>query len=237
MSTDLFLTRVALRRDAPIAALRPVFLPEEDERRTMMGHRLMWTLFGDSPDRKRDFLWREAGDGRFYTLSERPPHDRHNVFQVDPPKPFAPELLPGDSVRFSLRANATVAKRADGAARGKPSDVVMDALYKFPKGEQRATHRSDVVQTAGLQWLVRQGKQSGFSLAGDEEDETGTYSAHVTSYRALRLDHRKSKLKIGVLDYEGVLTVTQPETFVAALAGGFGRAKAFGCGLMLIRRA
>jgi CRISPR system Cascade subunit CasE len=33
-----------------------------------------------------------------------------------------------------------------------------------------------------------------------------------------------------------VLEVTEPQAFVAAVLRGFGKAKAFGCGLMLIRR-
>ncbi len=41
----------------------------------------------------------------------------------------------------------------------------------------------------------------------------------------------------GVLDYEGVLTVEDPVLFLSALTVGFGRARAFGCGLMLVRRA
>jgi CRISPR system Cascade subunit CasE len=39
-----------------------------------------------------------------------------------------------------------------------------------------------------------------------------------------------------VLDINGVLTVKDPERFLVALASGFGRARAFGYGLMLIRR-
>ncbi len=38
------------------------------------------------------------------------------------------------------------------------------------------------------------------------------------------------------LDFTGLLTVTDPAAFLTALACGFGRARAFGCGLMLIRR-
>jgi CRISPR system Cascade subunit CasE len=34
-----------------------------------------------------------------------------------------------------------------------------------------------------------------------------------------------------------VLTVRNPASFLATLGQGFGRARAFGCGLMLIRRA
>ncbi|NVN31737.1 type I-E CRISPR-associated protein Cas6/Cse3/CasE, partial [Endobacter medicaginis] len=41
----------------------------------------------------------------------------------------------------------------------------------------------------------------------------------------------------GVLDFDGELRVTDPARFLARLAGGFGRARAFGCGLMLIRRS
>ena len=39
------------------------------------------------------------------------------------------------------------------------------------------------------------------------------------------------------LDFEGVLTVSDPDTLLPAIARGFGAAKAYGCGLMLIRRA
>ena len=39
------------------------------------------------------------------------------------------------------------------------------------------------------------------------------------------------------LDFEGVLTVSDPDPLLPAIARGFGAAKAYGCGLMLIRRA
>lgn len=233
MSKELFLTRVTLRRDVPIAALRAVFLPDEQEKKTMVGHQLMWTLFADSPERKRDFLWREAGDGRFYTLSERPPQDTHGVFHIDPPKPFAPALNAGERLRFSLRANATVSHRAEAGKRGKPADVVMDALYTVPKGKERAESRSRAIQEAGLAWLARQAEKNGFSVG----DDGGVSAVSVIGYSAMRLDHRRSDMKIGVLEYEGELTVTEPQSFISAIGQGLGRAKAFGCGLMLIRRA
>jgi CRISPR system Cascade subunit CasE len=39
------------------------------------------------------------------------------------------------------------------------------------------------------------------------------------------------------LTFQGVLTVEDPAQFLAAVLRGFGAAKGFGCGLMLIRRA
>ncbi len=235
MSKNLFLTRVTLRRDAPMAAMRSVFLPDGDEQRTVVGHRLMWTLFADTPDRERDFLWRDAGDGRYYVLSERPPHDRHEVFHVDSPKEFAPALQVGDRLRFTLRANATVARRSEGSKRGKPSDVVMDALYKVEKGRDRAVARGPAVRTAGLEWLSRQGERCGFSIAMPRNEESD--AVRVMGHQAMRLDHGKERMTIGVLEFEGELTVTMPDALISAIGNGFGRAKAFGCGLMLIRRA
>jgi len=44
-------------------------------------------------------------------------------------------------------------------------------------------------------------------------------------------------MRVAVIDFEGFLTVTDPNLFVASLVCGIGRAKAYGCGLMLIARA
>ena len=39
------------------------------------------------------------------------------------------------------------------------------------------------------------------------------------------------------LDFEGQLEVTDPVVFLEKVKAGFGPQKAFGCGLMLLRRA
>ena len=44
-------------------------------------------------------------------------------------------------------------------------------------------------------------------------------------------------MRIAIVEFEGVLTVTDPQRFLISLGRGFGRAKAYGCGLMLIARA
>ncbi|MEA2080768.1 MAG: type I-E CRISPR-associated protein Cas6/Cse3/CasE [Pseudomonadota bacterium] len=45
------------------------------------------------------------------------------------------------------------------------------------------------------------------------------------------------EINFSTLDYSGLLTVTDPELFKAALFQGIGPAKAFGCGLLLVRPA
>ena len=52
-------------------------------------------------------------------------------------------------------------------------------------------------------------------------------------------DHRgprRDQPQFGVLDMSGVVRVEEPALFLERIAQGFGRAKSFGHGLMLIRR-
>lgn len=238
MSAPLYFTRATLRRHAPASALRALLLPSDDGRRAGAGHKLVWTLFADAPDRERDFLWREADEGVFYLLSRRTPEDRLGLFELDPPKPFAPAFRAGDRLAFALRANATVARGGGVGKRGKPCDVVMDAIRSTPAGA-RAEARARAVESEGARWLHAQGERHGFaavaSLDGGAERE-GRAAVRVTSYRTLRVEHAGPAARIGVLDLEGELEVRDPAAFSSALANGFGRAKAFGCGLMLVRR-
>jgi CRISPR system Cascade subunit CasE len=59
----------------------------------------------------------------------------------------------------------------------------------------------------------------------------------LDAYRAEALPRRGKPARIGVFDLQGLLEVAAPEAFMNRLLCGFGRAKAFGCGLMLLRRA
>lgn len=223
---SLWLSRARLRQDAGLAALGPLLLPPEDDRRADAAHRLVWSLFADAPDRARDFLWREEAPGHFLILSGRPPAEDGPLFAVES-KAFAPALATGDRLAFLLRANATTAVRQEGR-RGKPADVVMHALHALPQGE-RAARRADAVREAGTAWLERQGERHGFRV------DPGTLA--VEGHDIRQVPRRSAApIRYAVLDLAGHLEVRQPDLFLAAVARGFGRARAFGCGLMLIRR-
>ncbi len=224
----LFLSRITLRRDGSAAALARLLVPEGGAApRSAAGHNLLWSLFADSPDRTRDFLWREEAPGRFLTLSAREPVDGHDLFRVEP-KPFEPALRAGDRLSFALRANPVVAVPGARGERGKRADVVMQKLHAIPPG-QRAQARETIIPEAGRAWLVKQGEKHGFA----PEDEVG-----VDGYETVRLPRPGARpVQYGVLELDGVLVVRDPAAFLAQLAIGFGRARAFGCGLMLIRRA
>lgn len=223
-----YLSRARLRATASVATLRDLLLPSDANARVAASHKLVWALFGDAPDRKRDFLWRETGPGEYYLLSARVPTDPHGLFDLDPPKIWAPAIAPGDRLGFSLRANATVSRATTPHGRGKVEDVVMRALHPLARNA-RAEARAGVVADAGKAWMVRQGPRSGFAI-GDADQ------VRVEAHRVIRLYRRGPAAVLGVLDLTGTLTVADPEVLVASVVAGFGRAKAFGNGLMLLRR-
>lgn len=220
----LHLSRLRIASNPSAAALSRLISPEETGARRGAHHRLIWAAFADHPDRRRDFLWREEERGVFFTLSERPPM-AIDLFEPPEIKPFQPQLARGDRLAFRLRANATRSRKGAGRV-----DVVMDALHALPR-EERAEARGDIAQQEGTAWLSRQGEGAGFHLL----------DSMVTAYSTETLPDfrgpRSGAPRFGILDFEGLLEVSDPEEFVAQLSRGFGRAKAFGCGLMLIRRA
>lgn len=229
----LYFSRLTLNRQAPAAALFPLLNPREPGASADAHHRLIWSVFADSSERKRDFLWRHNGQGRFYTLSSRPPQSS-GLFNPPETKVFDPFLRAGDRLQFTLRANATkdraaVSRMEKSARRGKSRrvDVVMDLLRVAPEGGKRTAIRDRTAQAAAEAWMARQGNVRGFEPR----------MTVVEGYSTIELGRRRREgATFGILDLTGVLAVTDPDTFLAALAAGFGRAKAWGCGLMLIRR-
>ncbi|MDO5614387.1 MAG: type I-E CRISPR-associated protein Cas6/Cse3/CasE [Paracoccus sp. (in: a-proteobacteria)] len=228
----LYLSRLDLSRRPDVAALNALLDPAPEGAQQDAHHRLIWSAFAGDPDASRDFLWRAEGQGRFIVLSARPPQA---VALFDPPqvKPFAPDLRQGDQLRFVLRANATRARKGVGRV-----DVVMDALHSVPKGE-RAAQRMAVAQAAAQDWMAGQGSRHGFEIAWDHENDRPALAVDDYSVAALpsHRGKRQGQPQFGILDLSGKLIVTDPAAFLDRLAAGFGRAKAFGCGLMLIARA
>ena len=231
---SLYLSRLSLARDAGNAALSGLLDPADPGEAKNAHHRLLWTLFADGPDRARDFLWRAEGQGRFFTLSQRPPQP-HALFAPPEVKEFAPALAVGDRLTFVLRANATkdraaISRLPKEEQKSRRVDLVMDLLRAVPKGS-RAEVRQDLVKQAAEDWFGRQAAAHGFT---SEELIVNDYSVVSLPRQKGR---REAHAKFGILDLSGTLRVNDPLAFVGRLGLGFGRARAFGCGLILIRRA
>ena len=225
MTGEVYFSRLRLKRDLTVKALVPLLLAPGEHRHA--GHHLMWSLFADDRERERDFLWREMPGGVFFVLSARLPEDRHGLFDIAPPKTFDPQLAKGDPLGFSLHANPVVRRGAGG--RSRKHDVVMEALQGVER-DVRAERRGEAIQSSGFAWLRRQGDRAGFAVQQSQVRIDG-YEQH----RVVRKGGHS--MSFSTLDYEGRLTVVDPGAFVKAVASGLGSARAYGCGLLLIRRA
>ena len=232
MSETLYLTRCRLKSDASLKALLPLLLGKANGvgSSQQAGHHLVWSLFADSPNRNRDFLWREMERaGSFLILSRRLPLDKHSLFVMDEPKPFIPMLEPGDKLGFSLRANPVIRRWDETLRRSRKHDVVMDALRNHPK-EHRAQFRLSAIRDQGYAWLERQAGRSGFAVRPEDVRIDGYQQNQVSR------DASSHSMSFSTLDFQGALEVRKPEQFLACISNGFGASKAYGCGLMLIRR-
>lgn len=199
-------------------------------------HELVWTLFSDKDDRKRDFLFRwetDTGLPVLYTVSEREPVDRERLFSKLESKSYDPSLKKGERLAFQLRVNPVV-KRRDENGKQLVHDVVMDAKKN---GETEEANHAEIVQRECVAWLLDApgDRTSRAERAGFQSDPDRIL---VESYERRSFQKRRNGREIVVVtaDLHGILEVTDEERFRASLFEGIGPSKAFGCGLLMVRR-
>lgn len=249
----MYFSLIRLRRD--LSPKDIVSLGRSDGYRL---HKMVWDIFSDGPDRKRDFLYRfekVSGLPTYYTISEREPNDSRGLWEIST-KPYLPKLAKGDRLAFKLRANPIQSSKQERTAeeleawkksraeRGLKQnrwtekvirhDVVMEAKIKIDfknSPEEKRPHIAKLIQEAGLEWLQSREKEYGFSVV-----QAGTIADGYCQHRLFKGKAAKP-VTFSTLEFDGVLTVTEPDVFVGkSLFTGIGPAKGFGCGLMLVRR-
>lgn len=226
-------------------------------------HSLLWDLFETGErflfreENRRDQLNVEKNRPLYFVLSHQQPKNDSPLFRVES-KILEPSLKIGDKLGFKLRANPVVARRAEGEKKSKKHDVVMNAQkhwlieacrvrgcstvgkkselkksllqhadYHGISGSKKLQAQLEsVISEATARWIHERGDKLGFTVDAIE----------ATGYRWNALPEKGRDAGFSSLDYEGVLTVAQPTTLLSAIKAGVGPAKAFGCGLMLIRR-
>ena len=200
-------------------------------------HQWMWTLFPAAPGTPRDFLFRrDDRDGlpRYHVVSARAPQVRDTAWRVQT-RPFAPQLQTGMRLRFDLRANPVVAGHNERGGHVR-HDVVMQAKTKLlhERGltqwkewqDEEKPQIQDLVFSTCTAWLKRQAARHGFDFAED--------LLNVDAYTRHR--GKKGDIQFSTVDFSGELCVTDTAALTEALVCGIGRAKAFGCGLLLVRQ-
>lgn len=197
-------------------------------------HQLLWRLFSDAADRRRDFLYRQLGRDTFLAVSEREPQRREFVRRLEV-KPYAPQLAEGARVLFSLRLNPVVKRREPipGDERGRQVrvDMVQDERKRLMREGAPLPPRSEIAQRVALQWLEKRQERLGVSLEPD--------SVMAEAYDQARFGKRggTKPMVLSRIDVRGFASVTGPERLRQALFQGVGCAKGLGFGLLMVRRA
>ncbi|NSW84737.1 MAG: type I-E CRISPR-associated protein Cas6/Cse3/CasE [Syntrophobacteraceae bacterium] len=179
---------------------------------------------------ENEFLWRlepehaTSGQPRILVQSRSIPDwnavgVKGYLAKADPPIDLVKrlrlaEVKDGQRYRFRLRANPCVTRN------GKRMGLM---------------HLED--QEA---WIARKGKQHGFFLprvlSSDLlEPRQERINVRVSGERMLRgMQHSGNEIRIFSVLYDGILTVTEPASFLGAMKTGIGHGKAMGLGLLSV---
>jgi CRISPR system Cascade subunit CasE len=169
---------------------------------------------------EKHYLWRLEDTVLLVQSQQRPDWGQLEPGYLARPslsKPFEPQLRLAIPYRFRLRANPTICRVKDGGKR--------TGLYKTE--EQ-------------LLWLERQAAQHGFEIL-----DTMVSSSERRKFekRAKKDDQDPSKnspkmnITLAVVEFDGVLCVTDPVKALLALEKGIGHGKALGLGLLSLALA
>lgn len=187
-------------------------------------HQELWRLFEADENAQRDFLYRRQGPSPvFLVLSKRKPVNK-GIWTIET-KPFHPIIGNGDRFSFDLRANP-VRKARNAIGKQERHDVVMDLKHHYKTLGKPLPPQAVLEQEAGADWLLARAEKLGFRVHPE--------ALWAEGYRQHR--YFKKKICFSTLDFKGVLEVTDEERFRQALQEGIGSSKAFGCGLLLLRR-
>ena len=183
-------------------------------------HRSLWKLFYWQPGKRRSFLFRvEKQIPRtgieLIMQSEDEPNKPEGNIHVLGCKEFNPKIVQGDVLRFRLYAN--------------PVRTIKDKNgRKNVKGEAKTCRVPLVSIDEQIKWVSKK-----FEDFVEIESLTINGLPPILFYK----QSEKRKGKIQPVLFDGVLSVKDPVLLTNNLKEGIGPAKAFGCGLLTLKRA
>ncbi|KRL96879.1 type I-E CRISPR-associated protein Cas6/Cse3/CasE [Levilactobacillus hammesii] len=180
-------------------------------------------------NQRRRHLWRIdqlAGKQYLLVLSEQQPAraelERYGVPGTAMTKSYdrlLDRIQTGQLYQFRLTANPTHTITAPGERQGR--------VFPHITIEQQR------------KWLIDRAEKSGFQLVKQQSainpDDTPTWSFDIVG-REWPMLHRKAGhgVRLSRVTFEGLLRVSDADTFKQTLTKGIGREKAFGMGLMTV---
>ena len=170
-------------------------------------HKLLWQCFPGRPEAKRGFLFRCDDTGTELKL-----------LMLSEKSPRQCDWAEWDGVKeftpdFSDGTLFWFRLRANPTMRGKED------------GKLRALTEEEELD----RWLYRKGQQNGFALRSEAEFSRCRLEQFVKHAGG-------PAVSLNVVDIGGVLAVTDGAAFGEAFRRGIGRGRAFGCGMLLLKR-
>jgi CRISPR system Cascade subunit CasE len=217
----VYLSKASFRPGTSLDSIAPILFPENGNR-AGASHRMVWSLFTDGTPQTRvevPFLFREEKERSFIIVSDTEPTE--NAFLSVQSKCLDDVTFrKGQKLAFTLRANAMVSVgKPDGKGRTRRESV----LTRLHRENPNASPEDE--QDAVAAWLRRVGDGifvlNGMVLVGEMRGP---------------MEYKYQRRELHIVEIEGVLTVADPQRFKEKLLSGYGRAKAFGCGLMMVKK-
>lgn len=204
--------------------LSRVEIPWEFARNPYNLHRQLWRLFpgeeketrSNNGEARQGFLFRieenkTGQSARLLVQSRRAPDKAPGVFLVGT-REFKPQPVAGQQLAFLLTAN--------------PIKTVVDTLLPTKSDKSSKKCRVPLIREEDQrQWLAR------------KLDSTGKVEVtNILPHPPIYFRKGSKAGKLVTTTFEGIIRVDKPDFLIALLENGIGPAKAFGCGLLLVRR-
>lgn len=199
-------------------------LPWSVARNPYEHHRRLWRLFPDQPIEKRQ-RQEQPRQGFLFRVEDSRPGQPARILLQSSARPTAAEGVRLLASR-DLDPQPSVGQRLAFLLTANPVKAIKDTQMLEKPNKRRDTCRVPLITEASqTAWLERK-------LEGGARMDAVSVLPHPPVF--FRRGHRAGKLV--TVTFEGLLTVTDPEQLRALLSNGVGPAKAFGCGLLLVRR-
>ena len=205
--------------------LRKGYKNQQPNRNTYDTHQFLWDMFKHDQGR-RNFIYTNNGN-KIYTVSKEKPRNLTSQNVEIRTKLYNPSFKEGDFLRFDIRFDPEV--------RLDEKRIPLVTAYKARLREGCKMSWNELMHEATLSWFNKHSKRYGFRI--HDCFVQGYYHYDFLKKKSKDDPRNKSKkVKFDSLDLRGVLEVTGPAVFSMALHHGIGKARAFGCGLMLVAR-
>lgn len=232
----IYFTRATLRTDQGGSSLAAFLAASSSS--IGRGHHLVWSLFEDH-SRARPFVYRGLGasaSSGYLIYSTTKPQDRHHLWDLEHRDFGLPDALqPGDRVQWSLRVNPVV------KSGGKKHDAALRAWREWRNANSSAKPHEcpsveDLARVVVPGWLAPRLARRGLSVCPSQMTVESHRRERFLKDPNAPMD-RNNDVVVWMADVGGFGEVAQPELLRNAFCAGVGGAGAYGCGMLLLRRA